>query len=177
MSENGGIGRHARLRTLWPLGCGGSTPPSRTLLFFLFIVNVVGCANAPDDVVRDVLNHLQKSGDSDEICSLVTAESCTWLRGMKALRTTEETPPKQREKPFWEIVHVDILEDGLEIQMPGKSPYKADLALVHVQFEEGSPTVFAAVKQRNMWVLDLFATGDVWTSLRPFGLSDTHRAN
>ena len=177
MSENGGIGRHARLRTLWPLGCGGSTPPSRTLLFFLLIANVLGCADAPDDVVRDVLNHLEKSGDSDTICSLVTAESCAWLRGMKALRSADDASTEQREQQSWEIVHVDILEDGLEIQTPGKPLYKADLALVHVQFEEGSPTVFAAVKQRNMWELDLFATGDVWTSLRPFGLSDTHRAN
>ena len=96
---------------------------------------------------------------------------------MEWIQNHEETGSKEKSAEAWEIVQVDILENGFEMQQGGKPPFRTDFALVHVQFGEGSPTVLGLLKKRNQWLLDLFATGDVWSSMRPLGLSESDRPN
>ena len=162
MSENGGIGRHARLRTLWPLGCGGSTPPSRTLhfLLFLFLFIVTGCYSPPEKVVLQSLEHYS-NGDIEEFCALLTPDSAGWFKGLTSLKNGGIFIPDNVQGVEMTIEKIDLIPDGVREKQSDGSMADLDLAIVSVKIEEDTVSI-PLIKLREGWRIDLFSLADVW---------------
>ena len=162
MSENGGIGRHARLRTLWPLGCGGSTPPSRTLLFFLFVqfFSVQGCSTSPENIAIQSLERYS-AGDVEGFCALLTPDSASWFRGLLALNTGAIFLPGFDNEINIRLEQVDLVADGFREKQEDGSFKNRDFAVVTVDLDGDSLTI-PLIRLREGWRIDLFSLADVW---------------
>ena len=79
--ESGGIGRHARLRTLWSQDCEGSSPSSRTfksmtprLVFLIAVFMFLGCSTGPEQTIAR-LSLANQSADRAGLTELVSERS------------------------------------------------------------------------------------------------------
>lgn len=161
MSENGGIGRHARLRTLWLNGCGGSTPPSRTLLFFIFIFSfLTGCHDAPDVVLSQAMDDYTQ-GDYESFGQNLTPDSNTWFDGMRRMKVPQEVFLPQRPAESFAIYSVQLVENGLQEKGEDGQFIFRDIAIVEVDVN-GQRIPFTLSLFPEGWKVDLFSLGDVW---------------
>ena len=162
MSENGGIGRHARLRTLWLNGCGGSTPPSRTFLLFIFLFSLQGCHEAPDVVLTSALSEYE-SGNYETFSNYLTPDSNTWFQGLRSLPSTLPVFLSTRDVSKFEIISVQVVENGLQERGEYDKAVFRHLAVIELDVD-GKRVPFTLSQFPDGWKLDLFSLGDVWQS-------------
>ncbi len=155
--ENGGIGRHARLRTLWLQGCEGSSPSSRTAIpravFLLAVFFVLGCTDTPEHAVHTLIQ-AANSKDTELLRERISRRSLPLLN--LALEYGEAAPA---------------------ISLPTTvSPYRIHRlvpvggGITYVEVEQNS-TLFRLpmIRERGRWRLDLLLLGDD-TSHQPIPL-------
>ena len=162
MSENGGIGRHARLRTLWPLGCGGSTPPSRTLFLFCFLQFSLlsGCSSSPEDVAVHSMESYSQ-GDINEFCRYLTPASSIWFKGLIEIGKGATFVPSESADIGIDVLRVHRIDDGVREKQDDGSIMVRDLAIVTLQVE-GEEIPLPMIRLRQGWRIDLFSLADVW---------------
>ena len=161
MSENGGIGRHARLRTLWLNGCGGSTPPSRTLLFLIFIFSLLtGCHDAPDVVLTQALGDYTQ-GDYESFGQNLTPASNAWFDGMRRMKVSQEVYVPHTAEGSFAIHSIQLAENGLQEKGEDGQIVFRDIAIVEADVN-GQRIPFTLSLFPEGWKLDLFSLGDVW---------------
>ena len=148
--ENGGTGRHARLRTSWQQCCEGSSPSSRTQLghqtprLLLWIVAFVflGCQDSPERAMRDIA----RAGASQDLELLKS-------------RVTERS-----------LMLIDLSDDlgkfkavrahRGEVEVVGVDYPMTDMAFVNAEFE-GRLMRLPLRKEHGRWRLDLLLMGDM----------------
>lgn len=164
MSENGGIGRHARLRTLWPLRLWGfDSPFSHSLFLCILLFLFQGCTPSPEHVAQSALmNYAQ--GDRNGFLDSLSKDSRQWMEGLFTLENAE-THAFQVDSYdcSMRVESVQILEGGLQSRDSFGKVQLHDIALVEVLMD-GTRIPLTLIEEPSGWKLDLFSLGDVWKS-------------
>jgi hypothetical protein len=163
MSENGGIGRRARLRALWPFRLWGfDSPFSHPFLnppvFLVFILSsgsaFWGCSSPPEEAVQAAFEATENQ-DFQVFCSQFTRESCDVLQALQTVEDSQSRFKFPAKGGSLTIESSDIIALG-SVRRTGNNTLEAvDLAWVTVN--SGSDRwKIPLVKERGRWKIDLF---------------------
>ncbi len=168
MRENGGIGRHAWLRAMWPLRLWGfdspfSHPLSFLLLFSILIgPSLVGCVESPESVANQLVAYANE-GDQSSFQRLLTRDSRHVVQGLEGSSGPMDSFQFPSRKIGAEVLSVQLIEDGIQYRGPQGLVISTDLALVEMKL--GTQRVpMTLIRESGAWKLDLFSLTDAWLS-------------